>query len=73
MGQNAVEEINKETKKSKRTVLDQITFENYSYYHHPFDEFSRMDIPHMTAFIQEFLPAVTKITTSPTQEITMNK
>jgi hypothetical protein len=32
-----------------------------------------MDIPHMTAFIQEFLPAVTKITDSKTQEITMTK
>lgn len=30
-----------------------------------------MDIPHMTSFIQEFLPAVTQIAASPTQEITM--
>lgn len=29
---SALEEINKETKKSKRTVLDQITFENYGFY-----------------------------------------
>jgi len=29
---SALEEIKKETKKSKRTVLDQITFENYSFY-----------------------------------------
>lgn len=29
---SALEEINSETKTSKRTVLDQITFENYSYY-----------------------------------------
>lgn len=29
---SALEEINDETKKSKRTILDQITFENYSYY-----------------------------------------
>ncbi len=29
---SALEEITSETKKSKRTVLDQITFENYSYY-----------------------------------------
>lgn len=48
-------------------------FENFEFYHHVSDEFKLMDIPHMTAFIQEFLPAVTKITTSPTQEITMNK
>ena len=48
-------------------------FENFEFYHHVSDEFKLMDIPHMTAFIQEFLPAVTKIMTSPTQEITMNK
>ena len=29
---SALEEIKKETKTSKRTILDQITFENYSYY-----------------------------------------
>lgn len=29
---SALEEINKETKKSNRTVLDQITFENYGFY-----------------------------------------
>ena len=29
---SALEEINAETKKSKRTILNQITFENYSYY-----------------------------------------
>lgn len=29
---SALDEISAETKKSKRTILDQITFENYSYY-----------------------------------------
>ncbi|MBF4485891.1 M20/M25/M40 family metallo-hydrolase [Flavobacterium sp. CSZ] len=48
-------------------------FENFDFYHHVADEFKLMDIPHMTSFIQEFLPAVTKIATTPTQEITMNK
>lgn len=48
-------------------------FENFEFYHHVSDEFKVMDIPHMTSFIQEFLPAVTKIATSQTQEITMNK
>ncbi|WP_243416353.1 M20/M25/M40 family metallo-hydrolase [Flavobacterium sp. HTF] len=47
-------------------------FENFEFYHHPSDEFKLMDIPHMTAFIQEFLPAVTQIASSNTQEITMN-
>jgi hypothetical protein len=48
-------------------------FENFDFYHHVSDEFKLMDIPHMTAFIQEFLPAVTRIATTPTEEITMNK
>lgn len=48
-------------------------FENFDFYHHVSDEFKVMDIPHITSFIQEFLPAVTQISTSATQEITMNK
>lgn len=48
-------------------------FENFAFYHHVSDEFKVMDIPHITAFIQEFLPAVTEISRTPTQEITMNK
>jgi len=47
-------------------------FENFEFYHHPSDEFKLMDIPHMTSFIQEFLPAVTQIASSDAQEITMN-
>lgn len=48
-------------------------FENFDFYHHVSDEFKVMDIPFITGFIQELLPAVTKISTSQTQEITMNK
>ncbi|MGO4771077.1 M20/M25/M40 family metallo-hydrolase [Flavobacterium sp. W22_SRS_FK3] len=48
-------------------------FENFDFYHHVSDEFKAMDISHMTNFIQEFLPAVTQIATTPTQEITMTK
>ena len=48
-------------------------FENFAFYHHVSDEFKVMDISHMTSFIQEFLPAVTKIAITPTEEITMNK
>ncbi|MDQ6471946.1 M20/M25/M40 family metallo-hydrolase [Flavobacterium sp. LHD-80] len=47
-------------------------FENFDFYHHVSDEFKVMNIPHMTSFIQEFLPAVTKIASTPTEEITMN-
>ncbi|OXG08657.1 peptidase M28-like protein [Flavobacterium araucananum] len=48
-------------------------FENFDFYHHVSDEFKVMDLVHITSFIQEFLPAVTKIATTPTEEITMNK
>jgi Zn-dependent M28 family amino/carboxypeptidase len=48
-------------------------FENFDFYHHPSDEFQVMSIPHITKFIQEFLPAVTQIATTSTQEITMTK
>lgn len=48
-------------------------FENFDFYHHPSDEFQVMNIPHITKFIQELLPAVTQITTTPTQEIVMIK
>ncbi|MCP2029325.1 Zn-dependent M28 family amino/carboxypeptidase [Flavobacterium sp. HSC-32F16] len=53
--------------------LSTFDFENFNFYHHVSDEFKVMDIPHITAFIQELLPAVTKISTSPAQEIVMNK
>lgn len=48
-------------------------FENFDFYHHVSDEFKVMDIPHITSFVQEFLPAVTRIVTTQTEEITMNK
>jgi len=46
-------------------------FENFEFYHHVSDEFEVMDIPHVTAFVHEFLPAVTKMANTPTEEITM--
>lgn len=48
-------------------------FENFEFYHHVSDEFKVMDVPHMTSFIQEFLPAVTHMASSPTKEIIMTK
>ena len=48
-------------------------FENFEFYHHVSDEFKVMDIPHMTRFVQELLPAVTQMTTTPIEEITMTK
>ena len=48
-------------------------FENFEFYHHVSDDFEAMDIPHMTSFIQELLPAVTQMANTPTQEIRMLK
>ncbi len=48
-------------------------FENFEFYHHVSDDFKAMDIPHMTSFIQELLPAVTQMVNTPTQEIIMLK
>jgi hypothetical protein len=47
-------------------------FENFEFYHHVSDDYSVMNIPHMTSFIQELLPAITGMTNSPSQEIRMN-
>lgn len=46
-------------------------FENFEFYHHVSDEFKAMDLPHMTSFIQELLPAITQMANSPTREIHM--
>ena len=44
-------------------------FENFEYYHHPFDEFERMDIQHMTNYIQDMAVAFEKMANTPTKEI----
>lgn len=58
-----------ETFKKPCQSISTFDFENFDFYHHVSDEFKLMDIPHLTSFIQEFLPAVTHIANSPTQEI----
>jgi Zn-dependent M28 family amino/carboxypeptidase len=47
-------------------------FENYQFYHNVKDEFILMNIQHMTSFIQDILPAVTKMTNSNAKEIKLN-
>lgn len=48
-------------------------FDNYPFYHHPSDEFAKMDISHITKFINEILPAVEGMANSATKEIQMKK
>lgn len=47
-------------------------FENYSYYHHPLDEFKLMDTAHMKAYAEEIIPAVMGMTNSKEHEIKLN-
>jgi hypothetical protein len=44
-------------------------FENFEYYHHPFDEFERMDIEHMTNYIQDMAVGFEKMANTPTKEV----
>lgn len=47
-------------------------FENFEFYHQPGDEFEKMDISHMTSYIQEMIPAIEKMASSATKEIKLN-
>ncbi|MEM9685696.1 MAG: M20/M25/M40 family metallo-hydrolase [Bacteroidota bacterium] len=48
-------------------------FTNFDYYHHVDDETSQMDFPHMTAMINEMIPALERMSNTPTQEIKVNE
>ncbi len=48
-------------------------FENFNYYHDVADDFAKMDIPHMTSFIETMLPVVEKMTNAKTKEVVLNK
>jgi len=47
-------------------------FENFEFYHQPGDEFDKMDIQHMTSYIQDMIPAIEKMANSATKEIKLN-
>lgn len=44
---------------------------NYDYYHHVDDEIDKLDYEHMASVINMMIPAVEKMSTTPTQEIKM--
>ena len=46
--------------------------ENFEFYHQPGDEFDKMDIQHMTSYIQDMIPAIEKMANSATKEIKLN-
>lgn len=44
---------------------------NFDYYHHVDDEISALDFEFMTGIINQIIPAIEKMSTTPTKEITM--
>ncbi len=50
-------------------TVSTFTFQNYKFYHEAEDEADKLDITHMTAFIQQMIPMVEYMATSPKQEI----
>lgn len=46
---------------------------NYNYYHHVDDEADKLDYNHMASFINKIIPAIEKMSNTPTQEIKMNE
>lgn len=44
-------------------------FTNYDYYHHVDDEFSEIDIPHMTSFINKMIPVIEKMANTQNKDI----
>jgi len=54
-------------------AISTFDFTNYAYYHHVDDETDKMDIPHMTKFMNEMIPALEGMANSATQEIQMKE
>lgn len=54
-------------------TISTFDFTNFNYYHHVDDEASEMNFPHMADIINEIIPAITRMATTPTQEIKMNE
>ncbi|WP_040282899.1 M28 family peptidase, partial [Psychroserpens damuponensis] len=45
---------------------------NYDYYHHVDDEADKLDYNHMSNLVNSIIPAIEKMTNTPTKEIKMN-
>ncbi len=46
---------------------------NYDYYHHVDDEVDKLDYNHMASFINSIIPAIEKMSNTPTKEIVMHE
>ncbi|WP_340074289.1 M28 family metallopeptidase [Leptobacterium sp. I13] len=54
-------------------TISTFDFTNYDYYHHVDDETSEMDFAHMATLINGMIPAIERMSNTPTREITMNE
>ena len=54
-------------------TISTFDFTNYDYYHHVDDEADQMDYDFMASLINKLIPAVEKMSNTPTREITMNE
>lgn len=52
-------------------AISTFDFTNFAYYHHVDDEADKMDLKHMTNFINKMIPALQGMINSPTKEITI--
>jgi len=52
--------------------ISSFDFENYKYYHHPKDEFEKMDTAFMTEVVTSLLPAIDQLLNSETKEIQLH-
>jgi Zn-dependent M28 family amino/carboxypeptidase len=53
-------------------TISTFDFTNYDYYHHVKDEASQMDYEFMASVINKLIPAIEKMSNTPTKEIKMN-
>lgn len=54
-------------------TISTFDFTNYEYYHHVDDESDKMDYEHMARLINKVIPAIEKMSNTPTKEIKMNE
>ena len=52
--------------------ISSFDFENYKFYHHPKDEFEKMDTTFMTKIVNDITPAIDAMLNSETKEIKLN-
>ncbi len=54
-------------------TISTFDFTNYDYYHHVFDEADKIDFSHMVDVIENVIPGITKMTSTPKKEIKLHE